>query len=95
MYVAYINKKNKLTVTLVDGRDMAGVYWPSPTASGDIPMAFKRIVRNLQVLIVPGEEIEKKQPYWDHAVLAFAGLLLLGKPYFYYFCFDLRFQKHH
>ena len=60
MYVAYINKKNKLTVTLIDGRDMAGVYWPSPTASGDIPMAFKRIVRNLQVLIVPGEEIEKK-----------------------------------
>ena len=57
MYVAYL-KNNKIAVTLVDGRDLSGVMWPDLKSDGSPPMAFQRIVKNLNVLIVPGERVE-------------------------------------
>ena len=58
MYVAYL-RKNQIAVTLVDGRDLAGVYWPQLKPDGTPPMAFKRVIKNLKILTVPGEDTER------------------------------------
>ena len=58
MYVAYL-KNNKLSITLVDGRNLSGVMWPELKTDGSPPMAFQRIVKNLNVLIVPGERVDE------------------------------------
>ena len=58
MYVAYL-KNNKISITLVDGRDLSGVMWPDLKSDGSPPMAFQRVVKNLHVLTVPGEHVDE------------------------------------
>ena len=59
MHVAFLDGSGKIATTLVDGRDLSGVFWPELKEDGSPPLAFQRVIRNLHILAIPGEDVEK------------------------------------